>query len=277
MLGNQILIDDIIKNALQEDIGAGDITSLSTIPESVQTTGNFLAKENGILCGLEVVKAVFHAVDDSIYFITAHTDGDVLQKGNVFAKVKGNARAILSAERVALNFLQRMCGVATYTAKLSDQVRDYKAKIIDTRKTTPGLRVLEKYAVRIGGGHNHRYNLADGVLIKDNHIMAAGSISKAVENARNSIPHTLKIEVEVKNFTEVSEALKVGADIIMLDNMSIEQMGEAVEMIAGRALVEASGNMDTKSLIDVAKTGVDFISVGALTHSVKSLDISLKF
>ncbi len=274
---NEIMIKDIVKKALLEDIGTGDITTISTIPESKQITGSFIAKEDGILCGLDVVKAVFKEIDDTVLLITANDDGIVLKKGMVFAKVKGNARSILSGERVALNFLQRMSGIATYANKIQNEVSGYKVKILDTRKTTPGLRVLEKYAVRIGGAYNHRYNLSDGVLIKDNHITASGSITAAVNNAREIIPHTLKIEVEVKNFDEVKEALKAGADILMLDNMSIDEMAEAVKIIDGKALVEASGNMDQKSLAEVAATGVDFISLGALTHSVKALDISLKF
>lgn len=274
---NQNMVHKIIENALLEDLGTGDITTLSTVSQQVQITGSFLAKQNGILCGLDVVREVFLTIDKDISFLTAHKDGDALQEGEIFAKVKGCARSILSAERVALNFLQRMSGIATYSKKLSDEIKEYKTKILDTRKTTPGLRVLEKYAVRVGGSSNHRYNLSDGVLIKDNHISASGSITAAVSNARSFIPHTLKIEVEVKNFDEVHEALEVGADIIMLDNMNTKQMREAVQIIAGRALVEASGNMDQKSLPEIAQTGVDFISVGALTHSVKSLDISLKF
>ena len=274
---NTHMIKTIVTRALAEDIGTGDITTISTVPQEKQLTGNFLAKQDGILCGLDVVRAVFAAVDSDVKLITAYKDGDALENGTIFAKVKGCAQSILSAERVALNFLQRMSGIATYTHQLSKQVEGHKTQILDTRKTTPGLRVIEKYAVRIGGGHNHRYNLSDGVLIKDNHITASGSITAAVENARKMIPHTLKIEVEVKNFDEVDEALAIGADIIMLDNMDIAQMTEAVKRIDGRAKVEASGNMDRKSLIDVAQTGVDFISLGALTHSVKALDISLKF
>ncbi len=274
---NEMMIKDIVKNALLEDIGTGDITTISTVPEEKQITGNFLAKEDGILCGLDVVKTVFNTIDESVTIITAFSDGDPLHKGDIFAKVKGSARSILSGERVALNFLQRMSGIATYANVLQKEVAGYKAQILDTRKTTPGLRVLEKYAVRIGGAHNHRYNLSDGVLIKDNHITASGGITAAVHNARQIIPHTLKIEVEVKNFDEVKEAVKAGADILMLDNMTIEEMAEAVKMIDGKALVEASGNMDQKPIAKVAAAGVDFISVGALTHSIKSMDISLKF
>ena len=274
---NEMMIKDIVKRALLEDIGTGDITTISTVPEDKQITGNFLAKEDGILCGLGVVRAVFAEVDKSVSLITAFKDGDTLKKGEVFAKVKGNARSILSGERVALNFMQRMSGIATYSNRIQGELAGYKTKILDTRKTTPGLRVIEKYAVRVGGAYNHRYNLSDGVLIKDNHIEASGSITAAVNNARKVIPHTLKIEVEVKNFDEVKEALSVGADILMLDNMSVEEMAEAIKIIDGRALVEASGNMDQKPIAEVAAAGVDFISLGALTHSVKALDISLKF
>jgi nicotinate-nucleotide pyrophosphorylase (carboxylating) len=272
-----MMIKDIVKRALLEDIGTGDITTISTVPEDKQITGSFLAKEDGILCGLGVVRAVFAEVDKSVSLITAFKDGDTLKKGEVFAKVKGNARSILSGERVALNFMQRMSGIATYANKIQGELAGYKTKILDTRKTTPGLRVIEKYAVRVGGAYNHRYNLSDGVLIKDNHIEASGSITAAVNNAREVIPHTLKIEVEVKNFDEVKEALSVGADILMLDNMSVEEMAEAIKIIDSRALVEASGNMDQKPIAEVAAAGVDFISLGALTHSVKALDISLKF
>lgn len=274
---NEMMIKDIVKRALLEDIGTGDITTISTVPEDKQITGSFLAKEDGILCGLGVVRAVFAEVDKSVSLITAFKDGDTLKKGEVFAKVKGNARSILSGERVALNFMQRMSGIATYANKIQGELAGYKTKILDTRKTTPGLRVIEKYAVRVGGAYNHRYNLSDGVLIKDNHIEASGSITAAVNNAREVIPHTLKIEVEVKNFDEVKEALSVGADILMLDNMSVEEMAEAIKIIDSRALVEASGNMDQKPIAEVAAAGVDFISLGALTHSVKALDISLKF
>lgn len=274
---NEMMIKDIVKNALLEDIGTGDITTISTVPEEKQITGNFLAKEDGILCGLDVIKTVFNTIDETVTIITAHSDGAHLKKGDIFAKVKGSARSILSGERVALNFLQRMSGIATYASILQKEVTGYKAQILDTRKTTPGLRVLEKYAVRVGGAHNHRYNLSDGVLIKDNHITASGGITAAVSNARRIIPHTLKIEVEVKNFDEVKEAVKAGADILMLDNMTIDEMAEAVKIIDGKALVEASGNMDQKPIAKVAAAGVDFISVGALTHSIKSMDISLKF
>lgn len=274
---NKNMVEKIVKNALLEDMGTGDITTISTVPQDVEITGKFHAKQDGVVCGLDVVRTVFASIDDDVEFTTTIKDGDIVKTGDVFAEIKGNAQAILQGERVALNFLQRMSGIATYTKKVSDEVKDFKTKIIDTRKTMPGLRILDKYAVRMGGGHNHRHNLSDGVLIKDNHISASGSITTAVENARTIVPHTLKIEVEVKNFDEVNEALAVGADIIMLDNMTTEEMTEAVGIINGRALVEASGNMDRKSLPEIAATGVDFISMGALTHSVMALDISLKF
>jgi nicotinate-nucleotide pyrophosphorylase (carboxylating) len=274
---NKNMVQKIVENALLEDMGTGDITTISTIPEDVEIGGRFIAKADGVVCGLDVVRTVFHTIDENVEFTTNIKDGDIVKTGDVFAEVKGNAQAILQGERVALNFLQRMSGIATYTKKVSDEVKDFKTKIIDTRKTIPGLRILDKYAVRMGEGHNHRHNLSDGVLIKDNHISASGSITTAVENARKIVPHTIKIEVEVKNFDEVNEALAVGADIIMLDNMTTEEMTEAVNMINGKALVEASGNMDQKSLPEIAATGVDFISMGALTHSVKALDISLRF
>ncbi len=270
-------LNDLIERALREDIGTGDITTLSTIPAETVYTGRFIAKETGILCGVDVVRAVFNFVDPAIELNFSYKDGDKITKGEVIATVSGLARSILTGERLALNLLQHMSGIATRTYEAVEKVAGTKARIADTRKTTPGLRVLEKYAVKCGGGSNHRFNLADGVLIKDNHIAAAGSITAAVEMARRNIPHTLKIEVEVETFEELDEALAAGADIIMLDNMSNEDMKKAVEIVAGRAITEASGNMGEKDLRAVAETGVDLISIGALTHSVKALDISLKF
>ncbi len=270
-------LNDLIEKALKEDVGTGDITTLSTIPAEKTITGRFIAKENGILCGVDVVRAVFNFVDPSIELNFANKDGDKIAKGDVIATVSGLARSILTGERLALNLLQHMSGVATRTSEAVAKVEGTKARIADTRKTTPGLRVLEKYAVKCGGGSNHRFNLADGVLIKDNHIEAAGGITAAVEMARRNIPHTLKIEVEIETFEQLNEALAAGADIIMLDNMSNEDMKKAVEIVAGRAITEASGNMGEKDLRAVAETGVDLISIGALTHSVKALDISLKF
>ena len=274
---NNIIIDEIILNALREDIGTGDITTLTTIPADKIAHGKFIAKEEGIICGLEVCERVFRTLGDTIEFKSFKKDGDTVAVGEVFAEISGNARNLLTSERTALNILQRMSGIATMTAEFVTQVAGTKAKIADTRKTTPGLRVLEKYAVKIGGGTNHRFNLADGILIKDNHITASGGITQAIASARANAPHTLKIEVECENMRDVSEAVEAGADIIMLDNMSVDEMKQAVDFIAGRALTEASGNMDEKDLRAVAAAGVDIISIGALTRNAKSLDTSLKF
>ncbi len=273
----KLIIDDIIRQAIKEDVGTGDITTMSTVEESAVISGKFIAKERGVLCGIDVARRVFEIIDDSVSFISNYPDGATLAKGNIIAEISGNARSILTGERVALNFLQRLSGIASKTSLCVEAVRGTSASICDTRKTTPGLRVLEKYAVKTGGGSNHRYNLSDGVLIKDNHIVAAGGITQAVEKARQAAPHTLKIEVEVENFDMLKEALSAGADIIMLDNMSIEDMRKAVAIVGGRAIVEASGNMGDKDLITVAETGVNLISIGALTHTVRAMDISLKF
>lgn len=273
-------IDDIIRNALKEDIGTGDITTLSTVGADRTVKGRYLAKEDGIICGLDIVRRVFELLDPSIIFQALAREGSRIRKGDIIASVSGNAGNVLTGERVGLNLLQHMSGIATQTARAVDAVRGTQARIVDTRKTTPGLRVLEKYAVRAGGGSNHRSNLADGILIKDNHIAAAGGIANAVAAARLNAPHSLKIEVETENFEQIDEALAAGADIIMLDNMTVEDMRKAVERIKGRAMTEASGNMGDKTdkeLRAVAETGVDLISIGALTHSVKALDISLKF
>lgn len=274
---NMLSIDKIILSALQEDIGTGDITTLSTVPKGQQISGKFFAKEAGVICGIEVAKRVFQIVDEEINFISNIKDGHAVNTGDIIAEIEGPAIGILTGERVALNFIQRLSGIATKTAKAVEMIKGTKTKIADTRKTTPGLRVLEKYAVKVGGGTNHRFNLSDGVLIKDNHIVAAGSITNAISAARKHIPHTLKIEVEVETFDQINEALEAGVDIIMLDNMDITKMKEAVEMINGRALVEASGNMGDKDLVAVAQTGIDIISIGALTHTIKAMDISLKF
>ena len=280
---SNIIIDEIITNALKEDIGTGDITTNATIPEDKTITGHFIAKDNGIICGIDICERVFKIVGDGVpdvpqtEFTANKKDGETVKDGEIIAKVSGNARNILTGERTAINLLQRMSGIATETKKAVEQVAGTNAKIADTRKTTPGLRVFEKYAVKIGGGINHRFNLSDGILIKDNHIAAAGGIINAVGKARINSPHTLKIEVECENLKDVENAIIAKADIIMLDNMTNEDMKKAVEYIDGRAITEASGNMGEKDLLEVAKTGVDIISIGALTHSVKSLDISLKF
>ena len=276
-LFNNPQVEQIITLALNEDIGTGDITTLSTIPADKTALGRFVAKEDMILCGIDLAAHIFARVDPSIELKANFKDGDAVEKGDVIATVSGNAQNVLTGERTALNFMQRLTGIATRTHASVAEVAGTNAKITDTRKTTPGLRVLEKYAVRVGGGTNHRFNLADGVLIKDNHIAVSGGIKNAVKNARAVIPHTLKIEVEVETKEQLAEALDAGADIIMLDNMSNDLMRECVGIVAGRALVEASGNMGEKSLREVAETGVDIISIGALTHTVKAADISLKF
>ena len=270
-------LDELLLAALREDVGTGDITTISCIPAENRSEGAFLAKESGVIYGLEIAKRVFALVDSSIVFRAQAKDGDRVEKGQYFATVEGPSRSVLTGERVALNFMQRLSGTATATAKAVAEVKGTGARIVDTRKSTPGLRVLEKYAVRVGGGHNHRFNLSDGVLIKDNHISAAGGIAQAVKAARGAVPHVMKIEVETETLEQVQQALDAGADIIMLDNMTNELMSQAVKLINGRAITEASGNMGEKNLAEVAATGVDVISIGALTHSVKALDISLKF
>ncbi len=274
---NFIGLDDLLLAALKEDVGTGDITTNCCVPHENSSFGEFVAKEDFVLCGVEIAARVFELVDERVRFVTLKKDGDNVKKGDIIATVEGCSRSILTGERVALNFMQRLSGTAQATAKAAAQAADTGAKIVDTRKSTPGLRVLEKYAVRVGGGYNHRFNLSDGVLIKDNHIAAAGGIANAVSAARAAVPHVMKIEVETETLDQVQQALDAGADIIMLDNMTNEQMAEAVKLIAGRAETEASGNMGEKNLAEVAKTGVDYISVGALTHSVKAADISLKF
>ncbi len=272
-------VDDILSRALKEDVGYGDITTRSTVPADRRAHGRYIAKESGIVCGLFICERVFELVGGDVEFKPLKNDGDYAEKGEVIAEVSGNARNILTGERVGLNLLQHLSGIATMTKKTVDAVEGKKAKIVDTRKATPGLRILEKYAVRVGGGTNHRFNLADGVLIKDNHIVASGSIKNAVAAARKSVPHTIKIEVEIETFPQLEEALEAGADIIMLDNMSVPDMARAVEIVNGGAITEASGNMGDKTadeLRAVADTGVDIISVGSLTHSVHAMDISLK-
>lgn len=267
-------INDLIKRALEEDIGHGDITTMSLIPIEQMARGEFLCKAEGVLAGLEVSKEVFAYLDPNIVFEACKKDGDELYVGDVIATVQGPSRALLTGERVALNFLQRLSGIASKTHKMVEIIRYSKAELVDTRKTTPGLRVLEKYAVSVGGARNHRFGLYDGVVIKDNHIKAMGSIQKAVSIARQKIPHTIKIEVEVENLQQLQEALESRADIVMLDNMDIATMKEAAEITAGRCILEASGGITGDNLGEVAKCGVDLISMGALTHSAPSLDIS---
>ncbi|MDO7788962.1 carboxylating nicotinate-nucleotide diphosphorylase [Desulforamulus aquiferis] len=272
---NMIQLKKLIDISLIEDIGTGDITTTSTVPAGSSTKGIIYVKEPGVVAGVAVAEAVFRRLSEEIRFASKVVDGAWLEPGATIAEVEGDARAILSGERLALNFLQRMSGIATRTAALVEKVKLYPVRVVDTRKTTPGLRMLEKYAVRVGGGFNHRYGLYDAVLIKDNHIKVAGGITKAIMAARQNVPHTVKIEVEVETLAGVSEALDARADVIMLDNMDPATMKEAVKLVDGRALVEASGGINEETIIPVAKAGVDLISVGALTHSIKSLDISL--
>lgn len=270
-------IEKLIRTALREDIGTGDITTASTVSPDAVITGKYVMKDDGIICGVDIVRRVFDAISPDVEYVPLKKDGDEVKRGDVVATVSGNAVAILSGERVGLNLLQHLSGIATCTRNAVEQVKGTKARITETRKTTPGLRILEKYAVRVGGGASHRFGLSDGILIKDNHIVAAGGITAAINSARERAPHTLKIEIETETLEQVREAVNAGADIIMLDNMDCPTMKEAVGIIAGRAVTEASGNMGRRDLAEVAATGVDVISIGALTHSVKALDISLKF
>lgn len=264
-----------IEDWLQEDIGAGDITTMCTILEDEQGKGILYAKEAGVIAGLPVAELVFETVDPALSFKALVKEGDSVEKGQAIVEVTGAVQSILSGERLALNLLQRLSGIATRTREFVKVLEGTNARVVDTRKTTPGLRLVEKYAVRIGGGHNHRFALYDAVMIKDNHIKGAGGITQAVKAARANIPHTMKIEVESESLEQVNESIAAGADIIMLDNMSLEEMREAVALINGRAIVEASGGVTLETVRSIAETGVDVISVGALTHSVRALDISL--
>ena len=270
-------IDKVVLNALEEDMPYGDITTDSLIPEDRMVEAKFLAKADGVICGMPVVERVFKLIDARTTLEILKNDGQAVQKGEILAILRGPAAAVLKGERTALNLLQRLSGIATRTHCFAELVKDYPVSVADTRKTTPGLRYLEKYAVRCGGGRNHRYSLSDAVMLKDNHIAAGGGILSAVRTVRASIPHTVKIEVEVENMDMVREALESGADIIMLDNMDIAAMAEAVRVIGGRALVEASGDVTEERIRAIAETGVDIISIGCITHSVKALDISLRF
>ena len=275
MFLNSKLVEDIIEIAIKEDIGTGDVTTLSTIPEDAVTTGIIYAKASGVVAGIPIAEMVFRKLNRDLRFSAQKKDGDRVAQGDILASVSGSARSILTGERVALNLLQRLSGIATYTSKIVELLNGFETSVVDTRKTTPGLRVIEKYAVKIGGGKNHRFGLYDAVLIKDNHIKVAGGIKKAVMMARGNIPHTMKIEVETEDLAGVHEALEAGADIIMLDNMDFVTVEKAVGLIAGRALTEVSGGINEDNIKEYAKKGVNLISVGALTHSVKALDISL--
>lgn len=268
-------LKDLIEKALAEDLGSGDVTSEATIPAESTSEAVMLAKQHLVLAGIEVSREVFLHLDPTIRFTPFAKDGDIIHAGTELARLSGNTRALLAGERVALNLLQHMSGIATLTATYVEKLKGLKAVVLDTRKTLPGLRQLEKNAVRIGGGKNHRMGLYDMILIKDNHIKAAGSITKAVASARTK-SGTLRIEVETKTLDEVREALAAKPDIIMLDNMPIDVMREAVRLIAGRALVEASGNVTLETVRRIAETGVDFVSSGSLTHSAPAADISMK-
>lgn len=268
--------DKLIRMALQEDITSEDVSTNAVMRSAVKGTVDLIAKEDGIIAGLDVYARVFQILDEKTEISFNFKDGDAVKKGDLLGTVTGDIRVLLSGERVALNYLQRMSGIATYTKQVSKLLEGSKVTLLDTRKTTPNCRVFEKYAVRIGGGCNHRYNLSDGVLIKDNHIGAAGSVAKAVAMAKEYAPFVRKIEIEVETMEQVKEAVEAGADIIMLDNMTPEMMKEAVELIAGRAQTECSGNITKENIAKILETGVDFVSSGALTHSAPILDISMK-
>ena len=268
--------DHLILEALKEDISSEDVTTNAVMKEAVPGEVDLICKQDGVIAGLEVFARVFQLLDGAVECEFYCKDGDEVSCGQLMGKVKGDIRSLLSGERVALNFLQRMSGIATYTRSVAKLLSGTKTKLLDTRKTTPNMRIFEKYAVRVGSGYNHRYNLSDGVLLKDNHIGAAGSVKKAVQMAREYAPFVRRIEVEVENLDMVQEALEAGADIIMLDNMTAEEMKKAVELIDGRAETECSGNVTKENIARLMDIGVDYISSGALTHSAPILDISMK-
>ena len=268
--------DELIKSALKEDISSEDVTTNSVIKEYKKGTVKLICKQDGVICGLGVFKRVFEILDENTSVDFTVLDGDRVKRGQLLATLTGDIRVLLSGERTALNYLQRMSGIATYTAQVASLLKGSKTRLLDTRKTTPNMRIFEKYAVKVGGGNNHRYNLSDGVLLKDNHIGAAGGVRQAVEAAKEYAPFVRKIEVEVENLEMCKEAVEAGADIIMLDNMSVEDMKKAVKLIDGRALTECSGNITKENIANIIETGVDFVSSGALTHSAPILDMSLK-
>ncbi len=268
--------DRCILSALREDITSEDVSTNSVMREHKAGRADLICKQDGIICGLEVFQRVFELLDEKVVFETYFQDGDAVKKGELIGVLTGDIRALLSGERTALNYLQRMSGIATYTKEYADELKDSKTKLLDTRKTTPNMRIFEKYAVKVGGGCSHRYNLSDGILLKDNHIGAAGSVKKAIEMAKEYAPFVRKIEIEVENLDMVKEALEAGADIIMLDNMDNDTMKKAVKMIGGRAQTECSGNVTKERLQEIKEIGVDFVSSGALTHSAPIMDVSLK-
>lgn len=271
-----VQVDALLMQALQEDISSEDVTTNAVMPNAVQGEVELICKQDGIIAGLPVFARVFQLLDEKTKITFSCQDGDTVQKGQVMGIVSGDIRVLLSGERVALNYLQRMSGIATYTHSIAELLKDSHIKLLDTRKTTPNMRIFEKYAVRVGGGYNHRYNLSDGVLLKDNHIGAAGSVTKAIQMAKQYAPFVRKIEVEVENLDMVKEAVQAGADIIMLDNMKPEEMRQAIAIINGRAETECSGNVTKENIQNLIDLGVDYISCGALTHSAPILDISLK-
>ncbi|MBP3262766.1 carboxylating nicotinate-nucleotide diphosphorylase [Pseudobutyrivibrio sp.] len=268
--------DELIKMALREDISSEDVSTNAVMPEAKAGEVELIAKQDGIICGMDVYERVFKLLDESTVVEKYVKDGDAVTKGQLMAKVKGDIRVLLSGERVALNYLQRMSGIATYTHDVAELLKGSKTVLLDTRKTTPNMRIFEKYAVKCGGGQNHRYNLSDGVLLKDNHIGAAGSITKAIEMAKAYAPFVRKIEIETETLEQVKEAADAGADIIMLDNMDVATMKEAVKIIDGRAKTECSGNVTKENIKNIIDSGVDYVSSGALTHSAPILDISMK-
>lgn len=268
--------DQLIRMALQEDITSEDVSTNAVMPTATKGTVDLIAKEDGVVAGLEIYARVFTILDEKTEIDLHCKDGDEVKKGELMATVTGDIRVLLSGERVALNYLQRMSGIATYTRQVAKLLEGSNVTLLDTRKTTPNCRVFEKYAVRVGGGHNHRYNLSDGVLLKDNHIGAAGSVAKAVKMAKAYAPFVRKIEIEVETLDQVKEAVEAGADIIMLDNMTPEVMKQAVELIDGRAQTECSGNITKENIQKIREIGVDFVSSGVLTHSAPILDISMK-
>ena len=271
-----LTVDNLLLLALQEDISSEDVTTNAVMPEACQGTVQLLCKQDGVIAGMEVFARVFTLLDEKTEIIPYVKDGDEVKKGDLLATVNGDIRVLLSGERTALNYLQRMSGIATYTRSVAKLLEGSKTTLLDTRKTTPNMRIFEKYAVKLGGGQNHRYNLSDGVLLKDNHIGAAGSVTKAIEMARDYAPFVRKIEVECENLDMVREAADAGVDIIMLDNMTPAQMKEAVAVINGRAKTECSGNVTKENIATILDTGVDYVSSGALTHSAPILDVSLK-
>lgn len=272
----KINIDDYIINTLKEDITSEDVSTNAVMPENKNGKADLICKQDGIICGLDIFERTFKLLDENSNFETSVKDGDFVKKGQLLGIIKGDIKAILSGERTALNYLQRMSGIATVTKEYVKELDGYKTVLLDTRKTTPNMRPFEKYAVTVGGATNHRYNLSDGVLLKDNHIGAAGSITKAIEMAKTYAPFVRKIEIETETLEHVEEALAAGADIIMLDNMDNATMRKAVEMIDGKAQTECSGNVTKARLKEIAEIGVDFVSCGALTHSAPIMDVSLK-